>query len=64
MKQHQGTVYGCILGLRVCVVHLKSDKGACYPFLWRWTYGTPIMLSSENAGNIHLTKIDGEQVSV
>ena len=41
----------------------ELQKRYWYPIQWVWTDGKPRMLSSENVGNIHFTKIDGEQVA-
>ena len=50
-------------GLRVSVGHLKPEKQSWNHIQCGFTDGNPIILSYENAGDIHLTKICGEQVA-
>ena len=64
MQQHQITLYNWSGVLRASEGHIKPEKGSQYTIQWVCTDWNPSMLSSENAGDINITKIYGEQVSI
>ena len=63
LQQHQITVDYWIGGLTVSGVYLKPDKLSWCNIQLGWAGGNPRMISSDNAGEIHLIRRDGEQVA-
>ena len=64
LQLHQRTDTFCSGGLGVSRGHLKPEKLFWYPIKQGWTYGRPKMIVSDNAGDIYVAKIDGEQVAI